>query len=87
MPPKDAPQLSEAERQQLLGWITMASMPRRPRGPGPPRASDAAAAEQLEYDNAIRDLTGVDIRPTQTREFPVDSVGGEGFANVGTRCR
>ena len=36
-----------------------------------------------EYDNSIRDLTGVDMRPTQAREFPVDSVGGEGFANVG----
>src|SRR5436853_494060 len=38
---------------------------------------------KTEYDNAIRDLTGVDMRPTQGREFPVDSVGGEGFANVG----
>lgn len=36
-----------------------------------------------EYDNSIRDLTGVDLRPTQAREFPADSVGGEGFANVG----
>ena len=36
-----------------------------------------------EYDNAIRDLTGVDMRPTRAREFPIDSVGGEGFANVG----
>jgi hypothetical protein len=36
-----------------------------------------------EYDNTIRDLTGVDMRPTRAREFPADSVGGEGFANVG----
>lgn len=35
------------------------------------------------YDNAIRDLTGFDLRPTRAREFPLDSVGGEGFANVG----
>ncbi|MFM7845664.1 MAG: DUF1587 domain-containing protein, partial [Planctomycetota bacterium] len=35
------------------------------------------------WDNAIRDLTGIDMRPTQVREFPIDSVGGEGFANVG----
>ncbi|NCA10492.1 DUF1587 domain-containing protein [bacterium] len=37
----------------------------------------------VAYDNAVRDLTGVDIRPTLAREFPPDAVGGEGFANVG----
>ena len=30
-----------------------------------------------EYDNAIRDLTGVDMRPTQAREFPVDELRGK----------
>jgi tetratricopeptide (TPR) repeat protein len=34
-----------------------------------------------EYDNTIRDLTGVDIRPA--REFPVDPANTEGFDNSG----
>ena len=34
-----------------------------------------------EYDHSIRDLTGVDIRPT--RAFPVDPAAGEGFDNTG----
>ena len=32
-----------------------------------------------EYDNTIRDLTGVDLRPTQ--EFPVDPANEAGFDN------
>ncbi len=34
-----------------------------------------------EYDHTVRDLTGVDIRPTRT--FPVDPAAGEGFSNTG----
>ena len=34
-----------------------------------------------EYDNTIRDLTGIDIRPT--REFPVDPANQSGFDNSG----
>src|SRR5437899_7253347 len=34
-----------------------------------------------EYDYSIRDLTGVDIRPT--REFPVDPANEAGFDNSG----
>ena len=35
----------------------------------------------IEFDYSIRDLTGVDIRPT--REFPVDPANEEGFDNSG----
>ena len=34
-----------------------------------------------EYDNTVRDLTGVDLRPT--RDFPADGAAGEGFTNAG----
>ncbi len=34
-----------------------------------------------EYDASIRDLTGVDVRPT--KDFPADPAGGEGFDNTG----
>ena len=83
MPPKEAPQPTPAEREQLLGWISAAldaEAAARACDPGP---VTLRRLSNSEYDNAIRDLTGVDLRPTRAREFPVDSVGGEGFANVG----
>ncbi len=83
MPPKDAPQLSQAEREQLLGWITAALDAEAAARAGDPGPVTLRRLSNTEYDNSIRDLTGVDMRPTQAREFPVDSVGGEGFANVG----
>src|SRR6185437_4186700 len=33
-----------------------------------------------EFDYTIRDITGVDLRPT--REFPADGAAGEGFTNA-----
>jgi mono/diheme cytochrome c family protein len=83
MPPKDAPQPTPAEREQLLGWITAALDAEAAARAGDPGPVTLRRLSNAEYDNAIRDLTGVDMRPTQAREFPTDSVGGEGFANVG----
>ena len=83
MPPKDAPQISEAERELLLGWINSALDAEAAARAGDPGPVTLRRLTNSEYDNAIRDLTGVDMRPTRVREFPTDSVGGEGFANVG----
>lgn len=83
MPPKEAPQPTPAEQEQLLGWITAALDAEAAARAGDPGPVTLRRLSNTEYDNAIRDLTGVDMRPTQAREFPVDSVGGEGFANVG----
>ena len=83
MPPKDAPQPSEAERKQLLDWIKSALDLEAAARAGDPGPVTLRRLSNAEYDNAIRDLTGVDMRPTRAREFPADSVGGEGFANVG----
>ena len=83
MPPKEAPQPNQAEREQLLGWITAALDAEAAARAGDPGPVTLRRLSNSEYDNAVRDLTGVDMRPTQAREFPVDSVGGEGFANVG----
>ena len=46
--------------------------------PGPVLARRLSNAE---YNNTIRDLTGVDIRPA--REFPVDPANTDGFDNSG----
>ncbi|QDU24986.1 hypothetical protein ETAA8_00470 [Anatilimnocola aggregata] len=83
MPPKDAPQPTPAERNQLLGWITAALDAEAAARAGDPGPVTLRRLSNSEYDNAIRDLTSVDIWPTRAREFPTDSVGGEGFANVG----
>jgi hypothetical protein len=83
MPPKDAPQPSEAEREQLLGWMNAALDAEAAARDGDPGPVTLRRLSNSEYDNTIRDLTGVDMRPTRVREFPTDSVGGEGFANVG----
>ncbi|MCU0880787.1 MAG: DUF1587 domain-containing protein [Pirellulaceae bacterium] len=83
MPPKEAPQPSGAEREQLLGWINSALDAEATARAGDPGPVTLRRLSNAEYDNAIRDLTGVDMRPTRAREFPTDSVGGEGFANVG----
>ena len=83
MPPKEAPQPTPAEREQLLGWISAALDAEAAARAGDPGPVTLRRLSNSEYDNAIRDLTGVDLRPTRAREFPVDSVGGEGFANVG----
>jgi Protein of unknown function (DUF1592)/Protein of unknown function (DUF1588)/Protein of unknown function (DUF1587)/Protein of unknown function (DUF1595)/Protein of unknown function (DUF1585) len=83
MPPQEAPQPTAAEREQLLSWITAALDAEAAARAGDPGPVTLRRLSNTEYDNAIRDLTGVDMRPTQAREFPVDSVGGEGFANVG----
>ena len=82
MPPKDKPQPSAGQRDQLLGWanavldeIAIA----RGADPGPVvlrRLSNA------EYSHTLRDLTGVEsLDPA--KEFPTDSASGEGFMNVG----
>jgi hypothetical protein len=83
MPPREAPQPSDAERQQLLGWFTAALDAEAAARAGDPGPVMLRRLTNVEYDNAVRDLTGVDMRPTQAREFPPDAVGGEGFANVG----
>ncbi len=83
MPPKKAPQPSQAEREQLLGWVAAALDAEAAARAGDPGPVTLRRLSNTEYDNAVRDLTRVDMRPTRAREFPTDSVGGEGFANVG----
>ena len=83
MPPREAPQPREDEREQLLGWFTAALDAEAAARAGDPGPVTLRRLSNIEYDNAVRDLTGIDMRPTQAREFPPDAVGGEGFANVG----
>jgi mono/diheme cytochrome c family protein len=83
MPPKKSPQPSLAERDQLLGWIGAAVDEAAAAHAGDPGSVTLRRLTNAEYDHAVRDLTGVDVQPTRAGEFAPDSVGGEGFANVG----
>ena len=68
------------DRQQVIDWVRPFAPRRRERA----RATGPVLARRLsnaEYNNTIRDLTGVDIRPT--REFPVDPANTAGFDNSG----
>ena len=82
MPPKDAPQPSNADRDRLQQWVrTYLKAEARSRA-GDPGPVVLRRLNNVEYTNTIRDLTGVaSLRPA--REFPVDSAAGEGFTNLG----
>jgi len=83
MPPKKAPQPSEVEREILFGWFNSALEVTAAARAGDPGPVVLRRLTHAAYDNAVRDLTGIDMRPTIAGEFAPDSVGGEGFANVG----
>jgi hypothetical protein len=80
MPPKAKPQPTDAERQRLLAWARgLLDAGARARA-GDPGRVPLRRLSNAEYDDTIRDLTGVDLRPT--REFPPDGAAGEGFTNA-----
>ena len=83
MPPREAAQPTEAEREQLLGWFVAALDAEAAARAGDPGPVTLRRLSSVAYDNAVQELTGLDIQPTRVREFPPDAVGGEGFANVG----
>ena len=82
MPPQTAPnQLTESERREVVKWIRDLRDFEADRHAGDPGIVLARRLSNAEYDHTIRDLTGVDIRPT--REFPVDPANQAGFDNSG----
>lgn len=80
MPPKPRPQPTEAEKKVLLTWVrSFLDSEARARS-GDPGYVPLRRLSNAEYDATMRDLTGVDLRPT--REFPADGAAGEGFTNA-----
>lgn len=80
-PPGAGKQPSAAERDAMVAWIRELRRDEVERNAGDPGTVPARRLSNAEYDNTIRDLTGVDLRPT--REFPVDPANQEGFDNSG----
>lgn len=82
MPPSEAAnQPSDPARRQLVSWFQLATDEQAERHAGDPGIVLARRLNQSEYDNVIRDLTGVEIRPAG--EFPIDPASEAGFDNTG----
>jgi hypothetical protein len=82
MPPETAPRRpAPEERAAVVGWIRDLRTREAQRQAGHPGTVLARRLSNAELDYTIRDLTGVDIRPS--REFPVDPANEAGFDNSG----
>ncbi len=82
MPPDDAKrQPTAGERKAVVDWIGAIRQREALKNAGDPGPVPARRLSNAEYDYTIRDLTGVDLRPT--REFPVDPANEAGFDNSG----
>ena len=81
MPPATMPQPPAALREQVVDWIQAVGINEARKHAGDPGRVPARRLSNAEYNNTIRDLTGVDIQPA--REFPVDPANTEGFDNSG----
>jgi hypothetical protein len=68
-----------AEKKAVVEWIDAMIQDEAKRNAGDPGPVAPRRLSNAEYDNTIRDLTGVDIRPT--KEFPVDPANEAGFDN------
>lgn len=82
MPPKESVRQPPNElRRSIIDWAISVRDFEAARHEGDPGRVLARRLSNAEFDNTIRDLTGVDIRPT--REFPVDPANEAGFDNSG----
>ncbi len=82
MPPKESRRNpSGKQREAVVQWIRELQRDEADRNSGDPGPVLARRLSNSEYDYTIRDLTGVDIRPT--REFPLDPANESGFDNSG----
>jgi hypothetical protein len=82
MPPaKASRQPKPGQRAAVIAWIRDLRDHEAQRNEGDPGTVLARRLSNAEFDYTIRDLTGVDIRPT--REFPVDPANEAGFDNTG----
>ena len=82
MPPDEAKQRpTTEERKATVAWIRDFRKLEAERRAGDPGVVLTRRLNNAEYNYTIRDLTGVDLRPT--REFPVDPASEAGFDNSG----
>ncbi|MCA9077622.1 MAG: DUF1592 domain-containing protein [Planctomycetaceae bacterium] len=80
MPPEDSPQPPDAEYLAVIGHIEAELATFDCTGPPSPGRVTIRRLNQVEYNNTIRDLVGIDFQPAD--DFPSDDVGN-GFDNIG----
>jgi mono/diheme cytochrome c family protein len=80
MPPPGFPAVSEAERKAVVDWIETTLARADALAPPNPGRVTARRLNRAEYDNSVRDLLAVDLRPAD--DFPQDDTG-YGFDNNG----
>ncbi len=80
MPPADNPQLTEPEKARLLDYLEGALFRIDCSKVSDPGRVTIRRLNRVEYNNTIRDLLGVAVRPAD--DFPSDDVG-YGFDNIG----
>lgn len=78
MPPPGSPQPTEAQRRQFTHWVDSAFAENC--NVADPGKVTLRRLNREEYNNSVRDLLGVTIRPAD--DFPNDDVG-YGFDNIG----
>ncbi|HEV3116590.1 MAG TPA: DUF1587 domain-containing protein, partial [Gemmataceae bacterium] len=81
MPPKGNAQPAPEDRQRMVRWLRGMLAQEARAHAGDPGRVVLRRLTNAEYNNTIRDLTGVDLQPA--RDFPVDGAAGEGFTNAG----
>lgn len=82
MPPKDAKQPNDAERNHLNRWTKEFLTQEANAHAGDPGPVVLRRLNNAEYTYTLRDITGIEsLAPA--REFPADSAAGEGFTNTG----
>ncbi|NNE93744.1 MAG: DUF1592 domain-containing protein [Verrucomicrobiales bacterium] len=79
MPPAEKKQPTDEERRKLIAWIERDVFKLDPENPDPGRVT-IRRLNRDEYNNTMRDLVGMDLRPAD--EFPEDDTG-YGFDNIG----
>ena len=79
MPPEEEPQPPEHQRQAVAGWLAKELERIDKLTPPDPGRVTARRLNRTEYNNTVRDLLGVDIRPAD--DFPQDDAGC-GFDNI-----
>jgi PAS domain-containing protein len=84
MPPRSMAPVAPADHEAVVGWIEKslgaASTGAISDANADPGRVSARRLNRTEYNNTIRDLLGVTLRPAD--EFPVDD-SGYGFDNIG----
>lgn len=79
MPPRKKAQPNEIQKKQLISWIETYTQDIDCSNIHDPGHVVIRRLNRSEYDNTVRDLTGLNLKLAQS--FPVQGGGGEGFDN------